>query len=83
MIEGVLASNLAPSALLGLGLVLIFTGGLVPFRYYKAMRDDRDKALATVEKQAEQIDKLLVPMAQNTAAILRALPRLNETEKLP
>lgn len=82
MFDGIQIGEYGPSALVGIFVVLVFTGGLVPWRYHKALRDDRDKLQETVDKQADQINNVIVPLGQNVAAILRALPRIDDTEPI-
>lgn len=53
MIEGVPLTTLTPAALLGVFVLLIFLGGLVPWRIYKEMVKDRDawKKVAETERE--------------------------------
>ncbi|MCZ4498861.1 MAG: hypothetical protein JWQ74_1414 [Marmoricola sp.] len=81
MIDGIPIGTYGPATLVAIAVILVFTGGLVPYRYYKALRVDRDKLQDTVDKQAEQISDILIPLGKNVASILRSLPNLaSDTE---
>ena len=80
MLEGIPINILAPSALAGLAVLLVFTGKLVPSRTHLETVHDRDEWRAEcrikdarIEQLVKQNDQLL-EVAHTVNAVLRSLP---------
>ena len=80
MIDGIPPNILAPSALAGLAVLLVFTGRLVPARTHNETVHDHDEWRAEcrikdarIEQLMQQNDRLL-EVAHTVNAVLRSLP---------
>lgn len=84
MLDGVPIVQLTPGILLGVGILAILTGRLVPRRTYDDVKEDRDSWRAAHQLSehervivTEQMKELL-EHAKTTNAIIRALPHAAE-----
>lgn len=53
MIDGIPLSDLAPPTLLGIGILLVMFGRLVPWWFYKAKAEEAEKWRLAFEKERE------------------------------
>jgi hypothetical protein len=79
--EGVSLAVLTPAGLIGLFFLLVFTGALVPWRFYKEKREEADKwrKVAETEREARATSdaqtKALLELAKTDHEILVSLLR--------
>lgn len=73
-------ASLTPAALLGIVLMMMFTGRLVTLREHKEMRADRDEWRKVAEDRGDMIRELLdqnsalIDAGLTTQQVLKAIP---------
>lgn len=66
--------------LLGLTVILVLTGRLIPVSMYRRLENDRDHWRAVAEKATDHVRELL-PLAHVTTESVRALRNVTEEDK--
>lgn len=86
-IDGVPLLSLTPSVLLGVAVLLILTGRLVPRRTYDDLMHDRNEALTSsrikdtqIAEKDRQIEHL-IEVGRTVEAIMRAIPHPPEVKQ--
>lgn len=72
MIDGIPVLNIGAGGLVTLFVVLFFTGRIVPWRIYLAMKEDRDTWRAAAEELRQQNTELITDK-DLSVELLRAL----------
>lgn len=64
--------NLAPSTILGLVVLMVYTGRLIPRRTYDDLLDDRNKWREACQMQGKQLDAVM-EVGETVEVIMRAV----------
>lgn len=72
MIDGIPVVNIGAGGLVTLFVILFFTGRIVPWRIYQAMKEDRDTWRAAAQELLEQNTELVTDK-DLSVELLRAL----------
>lgn len=82
MLEGITIANGGPVALLGLFIVAILRGWLVPRRVLQDTQADRDEWRKIALEREDWQRRVLFPVAETTTRVLDGLPKV-PTEESP